>query len=421
MQLLESIFAYEFGTESLLSLRDIQCSLPCREHVWDRPTFDSIMREKSYSGKTTQCSILRLRFSNRRGAVPFLDALEMLYIEKKLAPKLSEFSRIIMIYSIIQRTKAAVSQCQNGLVSWMPSASRQPRSASRRVEESWPPSLPILSRWRNSACDGLDVLHWNATSLSAGAGGPESPIHFHLHLSRLILLTPTDALQTLASTVSVPRVNWTESHKRSANMARDQVLRWAIDDQFKARLAVIHAGAVFWHVRRYSIDSFLEPFGVYMATLVLWAYSTSVQFAPDAHRAAVEREPVPIQNVANGPSADTSPHSASSPMSDLDEDDEPLQFHLDRPCDDEIVQTYVKHGQRMSPHLSHVGNLCEKDAPKKILLQGQNILQKRKKVYAQSPEEADDVSPLGRKGDYVWGATEGLSEMLRGLSEWSGT
>jgi hypothetical protein len=57
--------------------------------------------------------------------------------------------------------------------------------------------------------------------------------------------------------------------------ARSHLFQWAIRDQFKARLAIVHAGAMFWHVRRYSTNSFAEPFAIYMSTLVIWAYSVS--------------------------------------------------------------------------------------------------------------------------------------------------
>lgn len=56
-----------------------------------------------------------------------------------------------------------------------------------------------LSKWRNSACDCLDLLHWSANSKAALLSGLESHTILHLHLSRLILLTPTAHIQTFAS------------------------------------------------------------------------------------------------------------------------------------------------------------------------------------------------------------------------------
>lgn len=348
-------------------------------------------------------------------------------MEKRLPPGLDKFGTIIMIHAIIQRTKAAVSHCQTGLVSWMPSASIQPRSATQRVEETWPPCLPILSRWRNSACDCFDILHWNANSISARAGGWEPLTIFHLHLSRLILLAPTGPLQTLASTISVPRAAWTSGDGRRADTARSQVLRWAVDDQFKARLAVIHSGALFWHVRRYSIDSFVEPFGIYMATLVLWAYSTSVQSATQACKQAAEQQSATTRagtgSGSNGPShCNPSPSlsaSASLPMTGLDEC-EPLQFHIDRPCDDEIVQAYVRHGQKMSGLLSQVGDLCQEGAPKRILLQGQQIFHRRRRFHAQPSDDRSTASGNGNTGEFVWGVADGFIDILRNLAESSG-
>ena len=45
----------------------------------------------------------------------------------------------------------------------------------------------------------------------------------------------------------------------------------------KARLSVVHAGALLWHMGRCLTGGFLEPFALHMATLVLWAYSASPQ------------------------------------------------------------------------------------------------------------------------------------------------
>lgn len=42
--------------------------------------------------------------------------------------------------------------------------------------------------------------------------------------------------------------------------------------QSKARLAAIHSGCFYWHIRRFSRMSFYEPLSIFYATLTLWAY-----------------------------------------------------------------------------------------------------------------------------------------------------
>lgn len=302
------------------------------------------------------------------------------------------------------------------LATWIPTASTQPPNTHTKspspplpVQETWPPSLPILSKWRNSACDCLDVLHLNANSIIARGWGWEPPAVFHLHLARLFILTPVGPLQALAAAAG--RRGADTSGRRGVDAgAREKALRWAIDDQFKARLAVIHSGALFWHVRRHSADSFLEPFGVFVATLVLWAYSTSVQFA---NRQA-QPGPQATAGVTEAP-PHTSPLSSSTAKAaaEMEEDSEPPFFHIDRPCDDETVQAYVRLGQQMAGHLSRVGDICKEGAPRKILGQGREILERRRKGGAEGEREGN--------GGFVWGVAGSyvgmLGRLIRSLGE----
>jgi hypothetical protein len=290
-----------------------------------------------------------------------MDVMEMLYIEKRLPESVSEFSNILIIHGIWRRTKEVIDQNHTQLSNWVPSASIQARKAQQSaLTETWPPSSPTLSKWRNSACDCLDILHWRANSKAAGSGGLEHPTIMHLHLSRLILLTPVAHIQTLATNSSNTNVS-NAALNREFTEASSYVLRWAMNDSFKARLAVIHAGALFWHIRRYSRRGFLEPFAIYTATLTIWAYSISVQFAK-------QRE-----ELQAAPSPETEQPTTS-------ERDEELYLELniiyiDRPCDDEMVQLYLRHGDKMSAHMARVGVITETSAPSHIVREGIRLLE----------------------------------------------
>lgn len=86
-------------------------------------------------------------------------------MEKRLPQGLGEFSTGILINTIYRKTKDVVALAQTQLNSWTPTATVQRRMKAPLIEESWPPATPTLSKWRNSACDGLDMLHVCGISL----------------------------------------------------------------------------------------------------------------------------------------------------------------------------------------------------------------------------------------------------------------
>lgn len=285
----------------------------------------------------------------------------MLYIEKRLAENLSELSNILIIHGIWRKTKEVIIQHQTRLVNWTPSAAIQARETHQSpLAETWPPSNPTLSKWRSSACDCLDILHWRANSKAAGAGGLEHPTIMYLHLSRLILLTPVTQIQTLATNASIANAS-DIARSQGYTDASNCVLKWAVNDSFKARLAIIHAGSLFWHIRRYSRRSFLEPFAIYTATLVIWAYSISVQFAKQQE----ELQAAPL-------SESLQPTTA---VQDEDLYSEVNIIYIDRPCDDEMVQLYLRHGDKMSAHMARVGVITEASASSRILREGIRLLE----------------------------------------------
>ncbi|KAH7131311.1 hypothetical protein EDB81DRAFT_950633 [Dactylonectria macrodidyma] len=387
--LLDSVFVLEFNCSPLLQLSDAASPLPCSNHFWDGFNPNEINRKEKNEGSMT-----------------LLEATEILYMEKRLPPRLGDFSHILLIYTIIRRTKDVLRHEQSRLSNWIPSAKIQSRTVTQPVSETWPPSLPIISKWRNSACDCLDILHWNANETATGAGGWEHPTILHLHLSRLLLLTPTKHMQYVAaasSPITTIRVQDDTRYKEACNHLR----QWAIRDQFKARLSMFHAGGLLWHVRRYSSDGFLEPFAIYIATLATWAYSVSTQSIraqgrPDSAAASCEPS-----------SSETNPSRQAQNDSVADEESEeepdPTFVHLDRPCDDEMVQMYVRLGHKISGYMHRVGDICSAGAPRKILKEGVRMLSRDpKSLPSDAPVE---VSEFTR----TWGIGESYKQTLRYL------
>ncbi|KAI5456948.1 hypothetical protein BGZ63DRAFT_408418 [Mariannaea sp. PMI_226] len=386
--LLDSIIAYEFNCPHLLNLFDLKSPLPCQETIWSHPTAERIIEKGSVTAT-------------------IVEALELVYIEKRLPSNLSEFATILLIYAVCRQTKEAVYQHQTSLSTWIPNAKVQIRPASQPTAESWPPSLPLLLRWRNSACDCLDLLHWNANGTAARAGGWEHPTILHLHLSRLLLLIPAQHIQRVAATSS--STTWDQDAPDAEYLeACNHIRRWAALDQFKARLAMVHAGALFWHIRLYSSDSFLEPFAAYLATLALWSYSITAQ----PH----------LQQTGHGPSLQDSTDQQISPnpmdltpdnSSEVDEEPEPSFIQLDRPCDDEMVQLYVRLGHKMSGNVLRVGNILNPDAPPKILQEGLRLLSKEKGRASQRRDST--MSMPNPEVSSIWGIRESFTDTLRRL------
>lgn len=313
-------------------------------------------------------------------------------MEKGLPPNLDELGTNVLICAIYRRTREAFIQHQTPLASWVPTSDvRQhfePTSCAT-ADETWPPSLPILSKWRNSACDCLDILHWNANGAIAKAGGWEHPAVLNLHLSRLLILTPLHELQRITASTPARNSDLAEKHLNP----RSPMYRWALNDQHKARLSVVHAGALIWHVRRYRMGSFLEPFAVFLATLVIWAYSSALNLQTRLGQ-----------------------HEEESPMSPADEDLDPAFLHLDRPLDDELVQAYVISGHKMAGHISGVGDIRSKEAPSKILTTGIRILADLK-VGGQLAHDGTNEPAVESGDESVWGIGSVYMKRLERLKQ----
>ncbi|KAL2882758.1 hypothetical protein SGCOL_001970 [Colletotrichum sp. CLE4] len=383
---LDAIVSLERGQDALLKLGDAKGYMPCLDSIWDQPTAKKLGQHQSKP-------------------VTISEAMEMLYMEKRLPPNLGDFSTMVLTYAIIRRTKEALYHNQIRLNSWTPTADVQKCGPGDTVEETWPPSLPILSRWRNSACDSLDLLHWNANAIIAKAGGWEHPVILHLHLSRLVLLAPVAHLQTLAAAASA-RASSRNVDNSKVEKARSLVARWALRDQYKARLSVVHAGAMLWHIRRYSVGNFLESFGIFTATLVVWAYSTMMLF--------MRRHQNSGSHLTSGGSGQHG--SPMEAVAEVEEDPEPSFLHLDRPCDDEMVQTYVRLGHKMAGHMAKVGDICNDGAPRKILKEGIQMLKGR---LEQNGDAASSAGSGGIsenvRGHSVWGVERTYADLLDSL------
>ena len=217
-------------------------------------------------------------------------------------------------------------------------------------------------KWRNSACDCLDVLHSRANAKIGEASGMEHPTVMHLHLARVVLLSPHKSLLRFAEHLAgrnrlQPEGN-TDHHKQ-------MIRRWAAQDQYKARLAMIHSGVMFWHLRRFSAGGYYEADALGLACLALWGFSI---FSDRRNELSAASSNANGQHTSGAGNAERMEHSDSddSEVCDI--------ILLDRPTDDELVQQFVRRGQKMKAHMNGVGDLYSERAPEKVLVEGRKIL-----------------------------------------------
>lgn len=117
-----------------------------------------------------------------------------------------------------------------------------------------------------------------------------------------------------------------------------------------------------------ACQAFLEPYAIYVAALVLWAYSIALQMY-NHHEAALEPARDVPTDLSTGVQKTDHTSSTYEPATAIQIDPDALNtvVHLDRPLDDELVQLYIRWGGKMPAHLSRVGDVSGATAPRKIL------------------------------------------------------
>ncbi|KEF58494.1 uncharacterized protein A1O9_06420 [Exophiala aquamarina CBS 119918] len=449
--MLDCCLGYMANARPLCNMDDARTPMPCSEVLWDAFTADTWY---GVFQKTPQTPSLCV-------------GLETLYSKKKVDPTYSDLSHILLIHTLYQRTWEVGTHIKQPLSEWVPTGKARGFLNTPTKDNFWLPLYPLYANWRNSACDCLDVIHWQASSTVAKASGIEHGVVLHLHLARIVLLTPFQEIQDLLfcligkvdnsskASFYVHDGSYQPRNSTKLPQIRKIIWRWLREDQHKARLAMVHAGSVFWYVRRYYSASFYEPISVYLASLVLWTYGSYQNAAlerdaaialqrpeggpsgPDAgatvQSTRMERKEHPVKfiakaaaNVENppvavdtnrttstdsmgkdnltspgaadrdarGPSQSSAQQAADSDSEDnfSSSDEQPEFIHLDRPCDDEIVHHFVRNGHNMSGHMSNVGDICK--APHKVLLEGAKLLRTRLPCWGVSREYYDILNKL---------------------------
>lgn len=271
-------------------------------------------------------------------------ALHSIFVEKKVQPTLGEFSRILLVHGLYRRSWEVTDHLEQPLSHWLPTSEHQ-HLENAIPTKIWLSTVPTYIKWRSMTCDCLDILHWAANSVIGATSGVEPPTVAHLHLSRIILLIPFKTIERFAMVLSGTTCAPIE---QMVNF-RTTIKRWVLEDQYKARLAMIHAGAQLWHIRRFSSQAFYEPHAVLISILSLWAFGA----------------------FTDKTSLDLDARNMSDPQRSTSL---PLFIHLDRPADDELVQTFIDRGNEMYAVIGGGSVLCSEGGPEKVLEEGVNLL-----------------------------------------------
>ena len=296
--------------------------------------------------------------------------------------ELGQFSRVILLHGVYREIFQLKDCFTRPLGSWVPSIQQA------AVDDNGSPASPsvsdrggksLLNSWRNAALDCVDVLHWAANGTIALQAGAEHPTVLHLHLSRTVLLAPFDIFQTLADSVVLFAQDSAtrpldDTGRQQVVAAERDILEWAQRDQCKARLAVLHSGCLFWHIRRYSCRAFYEPMAVFLATLTIWAYSSYASRTAGNNQGSPDRTG---NNTDDESGAQTNKKERSrEDVDDEDAEPAPTFIHLDRPNDDEMVQAFVRFGTAtvMRANITGVGDIYSAKGPARILKEGRKIL-----------------------------------------------
>jgi hypothetical protein len=358
---IDCMLVYNADARPLLRLSDANVPLPCHERLWNATNIEAWL-----TGGREQPRLLS-------PSSTMIEAAQELYIEKAVARERGEFARVFIIHALLHRMWEVERYLSDPLSHWEPVASRQ-NSSEVLPGSVWLPGNKTFTRWQNSTCDALDVLRWQANSTIALANGFEHPTVLHLHIARIVCLVPYAQILNLARILAADNASDRKLLKDPSTQ-RDvvSIQRWAAEHQYKARLSVIHAGAILWHLRRFSTDAFYEAPAITLATLTLWAFGIFThKHGPSRHTNATSRsersrhnmvETRPVENETSGIDG-----GSEDVNGDSDDDiSSPDSILLDRPADDELVQQFIRRGGLMEARLSGVGDLFAPKGPESIL------------------------------------------------------
>ncbi|KAK4502184.1 hypothetical protein PRZ48_005609 [Zasmidium cellare] len=344
-----------------VTLPDQRLVLPCEASFWDATELDawiSCLAEAQAPGT-------------------LLSAIQSLFVRHRVPSPVHDFGEVLLTYVVLGRADEVARSTKQPLHTWSPGPGDDQSNDEIQLplpEPVWLPANPRYAAWRNSACDCFDVLHWKANADSTMARGSERPLILHLHLVRLLLLCPYQSFLSLATALK-KRPTTGNRELPPAVQLDESILRWLTMDDHKGRLSLVHSGAIFWHLRRYARGHFYEPFTIYMAVLVIWVYGV---YLPQVRGNLLHIKQV---NAAERAGKMQSRESSQTSSDDAEDDLTPKTILLDRPCDDEIVQVFVRRGFNMQADMSGAPDICLPSSQKFVLKEAVRVLRRPQYRY----------------------------------------
>lgn len=169
--MLDCSLGFMANARPLCNMDDARTPMPCAEHLWNASTADIWFEAFPKTPQTPSLCV----------------GLETLYSKKKVDPAYSDLSHVLLIHALFQRTWEVGTHIKQPLSEWVPTGKARGFLNTPTKDNFWLPLYPLYANWRNSACDCLDVIHWQASSTVAKASGIEHGVILHLHLARIVL------------------------------------------------------------------------------------------------------------------------------------------------------------------------------------------------------------------------------------------
>ena len=157
-----------------IPLDEIESSIPCMEILWEADS------EAEWTKLLKSSPLPR----------PLPVILKELYTMNCDPATFNDFICTILIYALCQKTQEVGKSIKSVFWNIAPNLGEGDDYADEATRTVWLPSNASYEKWRNSALDCLDTLHWHAHAIEAQNLGLESSVMLPLHLARLFLLTP---------------------------------------------------------------------------------------------------------------------------------------------------------------------------------------------------------------------------------------
>ncbi|KAE8414346.1 fungal-specific transcription factor domain-containing protein [Aspergillus pseudocaelatus] len=256
--LLDCQFSLNAGVQTMMSLEDLETSLPCQEATWD---LDMASLAEKLMDPDGGPRTLRLEDA--------LDTSKLAAIIALQNPGL--FARSIIMMAMYYQWQIATSV--NRYILQGPDERDEPGSSldAEFMGDSLIPnrraitSVPLVSvlqraQWRSAASEAIGCICKNMDTWRESESSQLLKLHRHISILVNVPLTPL-----------CDYVGWM-STKACMAVARESLCSWIRADVQNARRTVMHAIALFCLIRKRKLAGHSENHHLFLAFLVIWTF-----------------------------------------------------------------------------------------------------------------------------------------------------